>query len=50
MDDWIVKVCRELGMSEDACEKTRQECKSTVLHALTLAIVKRAREEREKQA
>ncbi len=38
MGEWIFKVCRELGWSEDACEKARQECKQTALTSTRLAI------------
>lgn len=42
MDGWIVKVCRGLGLSEDATEKTRQENKEVALSAMRKAIMKKS--------
>lgn len=38
MDDWIEKVCRGLGWSDQAVEKSRQECRDTATAAMNFAI------------
>lgn len=38
MDDWIMKVCRGLGWNEDAIYKAKQECHSSAVTSMNLAI------------